>query len=149
MLCYVKRIRRDRSHILSPTKTLSRSIEFLSIDWTLHSSALSGIGKQESLSHQQTNVIKLVTLEVVIKYSFSSNKMQSLNSANTELNINIIGHQWQIDVFNYCLLSSPLGHFLCVQQNLSNFVGFLPNCGLPLHRWKCYFLASKRTLSIF
>ena len=91
MPCYVKIIRRDRSHILS-LLNLSRSIDFLSIGRTLHSSALSGIGKQESLSHQQINDIKLVTLEVEIKYSFSSNKMQSLNSAISELNINIIGH---------------------------------------------------------
>ena len=110
LLCFhVKIIGRDRSHILS-LLNISRSIDFLSIGRTLHSSALSGIGKQESLSHQQTNDIKLVTLEVEIKHSFSSNKMQSHNFANKELNINIVGHQWQIDICNSCLFSFPLDH---------------------------------------
>ena len=104
----------------------------MSIGRTLHSSALSGIGKQESLSHQQINIIKLVTLEVEIKYSVSSNKMQSPNSVNTELNINIPGHQWQKDVCNSCLFSFPLDHSLCVQQILSNFDGFLQICGPPV-----------------
>ena len=82
--------------------------------------------------------------------------MQSLNFANTELNINIVGHQWQIDICNSCLFSFPLDHscvckkFCQILMDFSQFADcwFGNAVFLGLLSWKTLFWPQRGHSSI-